>query len=112
MKKLIDLSSIAGFLVAASAFAVQAMPSKPYQATAPMVADGQVVKLERATALVAIRQTMPKNVGMVPLTTVFRATDPAMLGGIHEGDKVEALVERLNGQPVILKISRRPWPIQ
>lgn len=48
---------------------------------------------------------------MTPLTTVFKATDPAMLSEIREGDKVEALIERLNGQPVVLKISRRSWNI-
>lgn len=87
------------------------MPSTPYQSPVPKLADGEVVKLDRASGLVTIRQTMPKNVGMTPLTTVFKATDPAMLNEIREGDKVEALIERLNGQPVVLKISRRSWSI-
>jgi Cu/Ag efflux protein CusF len=49
---------------------------------------------------------------MAPLTTVFKATDAASLNRIREKDKVKAIVESIHGQPVLMKVWRRRWPIQ
>jgi Cu/Ag efflux protein CusF len=105
--------AVAVFLSAPPVFASEEAASEnSHRLQLPLVIYGQVTEIDRVTDLVSIRQVMPKNVGMAPLTTVFKATDPASLSWIQEGDKVKAVVESINGQPVVLKVWRRRWPIQ
>ncbi|HEY3599299.1 MAG TPA: copper-binding protein [Paraburkholderia sp.] len=108
MNKLVELLVAAGFLCIAAQVSAQTSYSPGF----PMVVYGQVAKIDFATDVVSIRQVMPKNVGMAPITIKIKAMDDSMFSRIHEGDKVKAVIENVNGQPVVLKISRRPWPIQ
>jgi Cu/Ag efflux protein CusF len=105
--------AVAVFLSAPPVFASEeAAPKNSYRLQLPLVIYGQVTNIDHMADLVSIRQVMPKNVGMAPLTTVFKANDAASLGSIQEGDKVKAIVESIDGQPVVLKVWRRRWPIQ
>jgi Cu/Ag efflux protein CusF len=104
--------AVVTFLCASPDFASEAEPENAYPLRSPAIVYGQVMEIDRAAELVSIRQVMPKNVGMAPLTTVFKAGDAASLDRIHERDKVKAMVESIDGQPVALKLWRRRWPIQ
>ncbi|CAB3751916.1 copper-binding protein [Paraburkholderia humisilvae] len=112
MNRLSDLLVVFAFLFAPLAFGFEGMPQETYPSRVPAEIYGQAMSIDRAADLVSIRQVMPKNVGMAPITTTFTATNGTSLSQIHEGDKVKALVESINGHPVVLDISRRPWPIQ
>jgi|ERR1700748_3175 Cu/Ag efflux protein CusF len=104
--------AVAVFLCAPPVFASEEESRDAYSSQLPMVIYGQVTEIDRTVDLVSIRQVMPKNVGMAPLTTVFKASDASFLNSIREGDKVKAVVESVDGQPVVLKVWRRRWPIQ
>ena len=73
---------------------------------------GQVAKIDRPAGFFSIRQVMPKNVGMVPITIPLNTTDDALLGRIYEGEKVKAVIGNVNGQTTALKVYRRHWLIQ
>jgi Cu/Ag efflux protein CusF len=104
--------AVVTFLCTSPDFASEAEPENAYPLRSSVMVYGQVTGIDRAADRVSIRQVMPKNVGMVPITTVFKASDAASLDRIHENDKVKAIVESFDGQPVVLKLWRRRWPIQ
>ncbi|RJG27915.1 copper-binding protein, partial [Massilia cavernae] len=70
-------------------------PAKPaaahagHQAAAAEMTDGEIKKVDKEAGKITIRHGELKNLGMAPMTMVFRAKDPAMLGQVKAGDKVK-----------------------
>ena len=85
-----------GFLISASAICAQAP-----------LADGQVIKIDRAAGKITIKHGPLKQFGMdESMTMVYRAADPLMLTAIKPGDKIKFAPDRVNGQFVVTKIEK------
>jgi Cu/Ag efflux protein CusF len=61
------------------------------------LADGEIRKVNKETATLTIRHGELKNLGMMPMTMVFKAKEQEMLERAAEGDKVRFLAERIDG---------------
>jgi Cu(I)/Ag(I) efflux system periplasmic protein CusF len=76
-------------------------------AQTPMMADGQVIKIDSGASKITIKHGPLKQFGMdESMTMVYRAADPAMLTAVKPGDKIKFVPGRVNGQFVITKIER------
>lgn len=68
----------------------------PVTAAAPQ-SDGEVRKVDREQSKLTLRHGPLENLGMPPMTMVFKAADPKLLDGLKEGDKVKFTAEKVNG---------------
>ncbi|MGZ8287740.1 MAG: copper-binding protein [Telluria sp.] len=75
------------------------------QAAAVELTDGEIKKVDKETGKITIRHGELRNLGMAPMTMVFRAKDPAMLGQVKAGDKVKFAAERVNGAITVVQIA-------
>lgn len=64
---------------------------------APAVADGEIRKVDKDAAKLTIRHGELKDLGMAPMTMVFRVQDKAMLDKVAEGDKIRFTAARVDG---------------
>ncbi|WP_426101310.1 copper-binding protein [Massilia sp. TSP1-1-2] len=64
---------------------------------APAVADGEIRKVDKDAAKLTIRHGELKDLGMPPMTMVFRVQDKAMLGQVEAGDKVRFTAAKVDG---------------
>lgn len=67
-------------------------------ATGPLMADGEVRKVDREQGKITLKHGEIKNLDMSPMTMVFRVKDPAMLDKVKEGDKVGFSADKIGGQ--------------
>lgn len=91
----------------AAAFAAQAQTppasgtdaaTRRQQATAAVpLSDGEVRKVDREQGKVTLRHGPLQHLDMPAMTMVFKTSDPRLLEGLKEGDKVRFAVERVNG---------------
>ena len=68
------------------------MPMSPMMAGAPAT-DGEVRKIDKGAGKITLKHGPIANLGMPPMTMVFRVKDPAMLEKVAVGDKVRFAVE-------------------
>jgi Cu/Ag efflux protein CusF len=61
------------------------------------LAEGEVKKIDKDTGKLTLRHGELKNLGMAPMTMVFRVKDAAMLDQVKAGDKVRFAADRVNG---------------
>ena len=54
---------------------------------------------------VTLKHGAIENLGMSPMTMIFRASDPAMISKLKVGDKVKFKADRLNGAITITEIT-------
>lgn len=66
------------------------------RASAGMVA-GEVRKVDKSANKITLKHGELKNLGMPPMTMVFRVKDPAMLDQVKAGDEVRFTADRVNG---------------
>lgn len=59
---------------------------------------GEVQKVDKSKGEITIKHGPIDNLGMPAMTMAFRVKDPAMLDQIKEGDKINFVVEKLNGE--------------
>jgi Cu(I)/Ag(I) efflux system protein CusF len=59
--------------------------------------DGEIKKVDKEAGKITIKHGRLANLGMAPMTMVFKVKDPAMLEGVKAGDKVKFTAEKLNG---------------
>ena len=77
----------------------------PLQAqTLEMMTNGEVRRVDKATARITLRHDEIKSLEMPPMTMVFRVTDPTMLDKVKPGDKVRFIAEDINGAITIMKL--------
>ena len=74
--------------------------------SAARLTDGEIRKVDKETQKLTIRHGAIENLGMPPMTMVFRVTDPAMLDNIKVGDKVRFAAEQRDGAITITKVER------
>lgn len=68
------------------------------------MSNGEIKKVDKEAAKLTIKHGPLKNVGMSAMTMAFRVKDPAMLNQVKEGDKVNFIVEKVNGNLTVTKI--------
>ena len=71
---------------------------------APVLSDGEIRKVDKEAAKLTIRHGAIKNLGMAPMTMVFKVQDNAMLDKVKAGDKVQFAVEKLGGMLTVTAI--------
>ena len=67
--------------------------------------EGEVRKVDTEQGKVTLKHGPIENLGMAPMTMIFRASDPAMLTKLKVGDKVKFKADRLNGAITITEIA-------
>jgi len=67
---------------------------------------GEVRKVDKAAGEVTLRHGRIENLDMPGMTMVFRATDPRLLNGLKEGDKVRFVAGLANGALTVSTIER------
>ena len=68
------------------------------------LAEGQVRKIDRGQGKLTLRHGPLENLGMPPMTMVFRVQNPAMLDRVAPGDNVRFFAERVNGAITITRL--------
>lgn len=63
----------------------------------PAMVDGEIRKVDKDAAKLTIKHAELPNLGMMPMTMVFRVQDKAMLGQVAAGDKVRFAAEKIGG---------------
>lgn len=63
----------------------------------PVMVDGEIRKVDKDAAKLTIKHAELPNLGMMPMTMVFRVQDKAMLGQVAAGDKVRFAAEKVGG---------------
>jgi Cu/Ag efflux protein CusF len=76
-------------------------------AVAPQT-EGEIRKVDAAAQKLTVKHGRIENLGMSPMTMVFRVKDPAFLTLVKPGDKVKMTVERVDGALTIVALQRVP----
>lgn len=71
--------------------------SAPAATTAAPMSEGEIKKIDTAAGKLTIKHGPLDNLGMEPMTMVFRVQDPAMLSKVEVGSKVRFIAEKVNG---------------
>ena len=75
-------------------------------ATAAM-SEGEVRKIDKDAGKITLKHGEIKNLGMPPMTMVFRVKDPTLLDQVKVGDKVQFVAEKAGGQYTVTGIERK-----
>lgn len=89
--------------------AMHAMQSD--SATAPAAAPqvhGEIRKVDAEAGKITIRHAEIPNLGMPPMTMVFRAAAPALLSKAKAGDRILFTAEKANGVLTVTTIEADP----
>lgn len=78
--------------------------SAPAQSAATALSEGEVKKVNKDTGKLTIKHGELKNLGMPPMTMVFRTKEPAMLEQVKAGDKIHFVAEKVDGQFTVTKL--------
>lgn len=73
-------------------------------ATANDMTEAEVRKVDLDTQKITLKHGEIKNLGMPPMTMVFRVKDPALLTAVKAGDKVRFSADRVNGVFTVLTL--------
>ncbi|MCP1171460.1 copper-binding protein [Ralstonia chuxiongensis] len=71
--------------------------SAPAATAAAPMSEGEIKKIDTAAGKLTIKHGPLENLGMEPMTMVFRVQDPAMLTKVHVGSKVRFVAEKVSG---------------
>jgi Cu(I)/Ag(I) efflux system protein CusF len=88
--------------MAQSSHAGHAMPVAAAQASTVAMTNGLVKKVDKATGRVTIAHEAIRNLGMPPMTMVFRVKDPAWIGRMKDGDRIRFAAEDANGTLIVV----------
>ncbi|MGV8893552.1 MAG: copper-binding protein [Burkholderiaceae bacterium] len=70
----------------------------------PVLTEGVVKKVDKGTGKITIQHGAIKNLGMQPMTMMFRVKDPAMLDQVQAGQKIRFHVDIVKGAYTVLQI--------
>lgn len=73
-------------------------------ADAAAVSSGEVRKIDKEAGKITVKHGPLANLGMPPMTMVFRVSDPTLLDQAKPGDKIDFVAEKANGALTITKI--------
>jgi Cu/Ag efflux protein CusF len=68
------------------------------------LSEGTVKKIDAPTQRVMLAHGPIANIGMVPMTMMFKVKDPALLKPLRNGQKVRFRVEELGGEYTVVRI--------
>jgi Cu/Ag efflux protein CusF len=89
---------------AAAAFALSAIGAS-YAAEAPAaMSEGEITKVDKDAGKLTIRHGELKNLGMMPMTMVFRTRDAAMVEQATVGAKIRFVAERVGGALTVTQL--------
>ncbi len=74
------------------------------QGTPTLLSEGEVRKIDKGQGKVTLRHGPLTNLDMPGMTMVFKASDPKLLDGLKEGDKVRFTAEKVNGTLAVTAI--------
>lgn len=104
-------TALAALALAAAALPFAAHADTPAAATAgsadaaaSAMSEGVVRKVNKEAQKITVRHGELKNLGMPPMTMVFRVADPAFLDQVQAGDEVNFVAEKIGGQFTIVRI--------
>ncbi|MCJ0762339.1 copper-binding protein [Variovorax terrae] len=66
----------------------------------------EVRKVDRETARITLRHGEIKNLGMPPMTMVFRVTEPQLLDVAAAGDTVRFRADKIDGQFTVTHLEK------
>ena len=72
------------------------------------LSEGEITCWDPRTLKVTLRHREIKNLGMPPMTMVFRVPDAGMVGGLQPGAKVLFRAEQVNGAYVLTRLQAAP----
>lgn len=99
------MKSVLRALAAFSAVASLVLPLSAFAAdNAAALSEGTVKKIDAATQRVMLSHGPIENIGMGPMTMMFKVKDPAMLKKLKDGEKVRFRVEDVGGDYTIVRI--------
>ncbi len=90
------------FVLRALAIASLVLPFSLF--AADDLSEGTVKKIDAPSQRVMLAHGPIKNLGMMPMTMMFKVKDPAMLKQIKDGQKVRFRVEDVGGEYTIVRI--------
>ena len=64
---------------------------------------GVVRKVDKDAGKVTIRHGPIVNLGMPPMTMIFRVKDPAMLDRLKEGDEIRFVADKVDGAYTVMQ---------
>ncbi len=85
----------------------KAQAAAPADAAMPQT-EGEVRKVDATAQKLTVKHGRIENLGMSPMTMVYRVKDPAFLTMVKPGDKVKMRVERVDGALTIVVLQRVP----
>lgn len=100
----------AALIATLTLFSVSGAYAQSEPATAPSsnsMSTGEVKKIDKSAGKVTIKHGPLQNLGMDPMTMVFRVKDPAMLDQVKVGDKINFVAEEPNGQLTVTKMEKQ-----
>jgi Cu(I)/Ag(I) efflux system protein CusF len=87
--------------------AAAAQAAAPVTVATPQT-EGEIRKVDTTAKKLTVKHGRIENLGMSPMTMVFRVKDPAFLTLVKPGDKVKMTVERVDGALTIVALQRVP----
>lgn len=70
----------------------------------PAMVEGEIRKVDKDASKLTIKHAELKNLGMMPMTMVFRVKDKVMLDKLAAGDKVRFAADRIDGAITVIAI--------
>ncbi|WP_126444072.1 copper-binding protein [Sulfuricystis multivorans] len=92
MKSLVSLLAAASLLVSVHVSAAEEL------------SEGTVKKIDVPTQRIMLAHGPIENLGMMPMTMMFKVKEPAMLKTVSVGDKVRFRVEYIDGNYTITRL--------
>ena len=89
---------------AAAESAAAASVAVPAPHAEQILTDGVVRKIDKGSGKITIKHGEIKNLGMPPMTMVFRVKNGTLLDQLREGDVIRFHVEAINGINTVLRI--------
>lgn len=80
----------------------QAAPGEA--AAADDLSEGEITRWDPRTLKLSLRHGEIKNLGMPPMSMVFRVPDAAVVGSLQPGDKVRFRAEQVNGAYTVTRV--------
>ena len=68
------------------------------------MSDGEVRKVDKGNQRITLKHGELKNLGMPPMTMVFKLRDAAMFDGIQVGSRVRFIAEQSDGALIVTAI--------
>ena len=90
--------------LAAAAIAAASIAHAQTGPGATLPSQGEVRKVDKGQGKVTLRHGPLTNLDMPAMTMVFTASDPKLLDGLKEGDKVRFAAEKTNGTIAVTAI--------